>query len=871
MNIKKTLLSLLLCVAMIFSLCLFSASASAFTVVTTDAVRLRSSAEISDDNYITTLGVKEELTLLSDSQNGWAKVKRSNGQEGYCSVDYLNVSSSSAVLFTGETTDDVNFRQGPSTDYTAIGFLSNGTEFSVIDNSNEYWVKAQVGELTGYIYRTYTYLTLSLNSQVPTEPETTTPTVPETEPVTTAPKVTEPETQPQTTDPVEDIEVIDPKTPHWYADSLLESDSLSSRSPFADKFTLNTDKVDLKTGQTFDLNTLSANGGLDNLVTFTTSDKAVATVYKNGVVMGISEGKAVITATLRDRKVSCEVNVTGKPVVPTEPETTAPTEPATTIPTEPVTTVPVTTEPPTTAPLTFELSHSKAQVEAGNIFVLTAPVKNPKWSSSNKNVLTVDSNGWVTALKEGKALVTATADGRTGTCEITVTKASTGLEMEYTEVEVSKGKTFFNSADSSASITWTSSDKKIATVSNGFITGTGTGKAVITATSSKGTKTCLVTVNEAEPVRFAYAYPNTAAKNEDITLVAITDKTPTAVQFKVNINGTTKTIDATNKKADGNTLVWTGTVAISESGTFNVTAYAKRGTMFASCKDSKTTVFVRENSDLMKETKEFRRASDELITLLSLFEGYVGNVYFDQLAGGLPTLGYGKVVYTGDTFYNDMTKTEAYAMLCDTVNNGGYSSNVNTYLESFDANYNQQQFDALVSFAYNIGYYGLRSDSEIRALILESKEKKPATNVDKNAAYVNSTQVNFRKGAGTEFESLGWLSYPDTLTLIDTKLVNTNWYYVKDAEGRVGYIHKNYVTLGAPMVEGEIYLSLIDKAEFTRVVLEYHHASSACIHGLLYRRVDELDLFYYGDYERDGDENFYGYSFECYKDKSFKL
>ena len=77
--------------------------------------------------------------------------------------------------------------------------------------------------------------------------------------------------------------------------------------------------------------------------------------------------------------------------------------------------------------------------------------------------------------------------------------------------------------------------------------------------------------------------------------------------------------------------------------------------------------------------------------------------------------------------------------------------------------------------------------------------------------------------------------------------------------------------MGVPTVEGEIYLSLIDKAEFTRVMLEYHHASSNCISGLLYRRVDELDLFYYGDYERDGDENRFGYSFVCDRDKSFKL
>ena len=176
-----------------------------------------------------------------------------------------------------------------------------------------------------------------------------------------------------------------------------------------------------------------------------------------------------------------------------------------------------------------------------------------------------------------------------------------------------------------------------------------------------------------------------------------------------------------------------------------------------------------------------------------------------------------------------------------------------------------------ITFDYNIGYYGLKSDSEIRALILEAKEKKHTETTDKKAAYINGTQVNFRSGAGTEFDSLGWLSYPDALTLVEDKLVNNSWYHIKTADGREGYVYKDYVTLGVPAIEGEIYLSLINKDEFSRVILEYHHAGSSCIYGLLYRRADELDAFYYGDYERDGDENRFGYSFTCYKDKNFTL
>lgn len=844
-------LALLLCIITalsLFSAFSFSASAAANSVVTTDAVRLRSTPEIINGNVITTLGVQETLTLLENSTDGWAKVRRNDGTEGYCSLNYLNVPDGSAVIFSGVTTDEVNFRQGPSTDYTSLAYLSKGQEFSVLDNSEELWVNAKVGETEGYIYRSYTSLSLALNSSAPTEPtEPTEPTAEATYPTeTTTP--TEGESEPLET----------PVSPKWYSESLLESTDLSSKIKLTGDFVLSDSNIEINTGEVYNLSVIMSGGSLDNTATFSSSDTAVATVSKGGSVRSLTEGTATITADFKGKTATCRVEVVGKPYVPED----------TTSPTDPQTTAPITT-PPATEPDTFELSASSATVEKGNLYVLTSPIENSQWSSSNEKVATV-KDGLITALSEGEAVITATAEGKTGTCKITVTKTGTGLTIEYSEVEVTKGKTFYNGAASSTSVSWTSSDTSVATVSNGFITGVNEGTAVITATSSKGTKTCLVTVKAAEPVRFTYAYPNTAAKGETVSLVAITDKTRTAVQFKIDVNGAVKTVDATSKKTDGNTIVWTGTTAISESGTFKVTAYSKLGAKYSSCADSKTTVFIRENEDSLKETQENRRVSDELITLLASFEGYVGNVYFDTIAGGIPTLGYGKVVYVGDSFYNDMTKTEALAQLYDTVNNGGYSSNVNSYLQSLNANYNQQQFDSLVSFAYNIGYYGLKSDSEIRALILESKEKK-TEEADESSAYVNGTQVNFRSGAGIEFESLGWLSYPDTLTLLEKELVNEVWYHVKSADGREGYIYKDYVTLGAPTVEGEIYLSLIDKSEFTRVILEYHHASSNCISGLLYRRVDELDLFYYGDYKRDGDTNRFGYSFVCDRDKSFKL
>lgn len=847
--------SLLICVLTVFSAVVSSFSADSFknTVVTTDAVRLRSTPEISDDNFIVTLGVFEELTLLADSENGWARVKRENGDEGYCSVNYLNVPDDSSAIFCGTASDDLNLREGPSTDYPIIDCLASGQDFLVVDNSAELWVKISVDGNEGYVYREYTSLTLK--SGVPSE-DATKATVP-VETWVSSEAVTA--VSPSAPTSNEAVKLEDPKTPNWYGDYILEASEPSLSTDFGGDFRLSKNKLSLNVGESFKLSVLMLGSALDISAYFKSSDAKVASVSRKGVVTALSQGEAKITASFGGKEAVCTVIVTGK---------SSASVPAT----EP-TTAPMATEAPTTVaptkPQVLVLSASKATVEKGNWLMLTSSVKNTSWSSGNGKVASVN-NGLVTALSEGEAVITAKAEGQTATCKITVTKATSGVSVEYSRVTLSKGKTFYNAAEASERVSWKSSDNSVALVTGGFITGVGEGTAVITASTAKSTKTCLVTVKKAEPIRFTYAYPNTAAKNEAVKLVAITDKTRTAVQFKVEVNGTLKTVNATSKKADGNTLVWTGETSFSQAGTYNVTAYAKSGSYYSTCDGGDTAVFVRKSDDLLKETQEDRRVSDDLIALLASFEGYVGNVYFDDLAGGIPTLGYGKVVYTGDSFYNDMTKTEAYALLYDTVNNGGYSENVNSYLQDLNANYNQQQFDALVSFAYNIGYYGLKSDSEIHALILEAKEKK-STSTAKNSAYINGTQVNIRSGAGTEHDSLGLLNYPEGLTLVENQLINGAWYHVKTSDGVVGYVYKDYVTLGTPTTDGDIYLSLIDRSELTRVILEYHHAGGSCIYGLLYRRVDELDLFYYGDYDRDGDDNRFGYYFTCVKDSSFGL
>ena len=59
-------------------------------------------------------------------------------------------------------------------------------------------------------------------------------------------------------------------------------------------------------------------------------------------------------------------------------------------------------------------------------------------------------------------------------------------------------------------------------------------------------------------------------------------------------------------------------------------------------------------------------------------------------------------------------------------------------------------------------------------------------------------------------------------------------------------------------------MNLVDKAALREELIQWHHAGG-CVWGLLYRRIDELEVFCYGDYVRDGNYNKYGmtYRWNC--------
>ena len=128
------------------------------------------------------------------------------------------------------------------------------------------------------------------------------------------------------------------------------------------------------------------------------------------------------------------------------------------------------------------------------------------WSSSDRSVVTVDKTGTVQGLKPGTATVTATAEGKSGTCAVTVKAKAvnvTEVTLDRAELTLTEGETETLTATvkpdnaDNRKVTWSSDKTEVATVDGaGKVTAVKAGEAVVTVTTEDGgkTATCKVTV-----------------------------------------------------------------------------------------------------------------------------------------------------------------------------------------------------------------------------------------------------------------------------------------------------------------------------------------------------------------------------------------
>lgn len=158
--------------------------------------------------------------------------------------------------------------------------------------------------------------------------------------------------------------------------------------------------------------------------------------------------------------------------------------------------------------VTVTLDKTSATVYTGKTVTLKAAsndtAKTVTYTTSNNAVATVSSTGVVKGVKAGTAVITATCGNAKATCKVTVKTSTIKFAASAASVYTGKTVTVKATATPSATVTYTTSNKAIATVSStGVVKGIKAGTVTITATTSTGLKTtCKVTV-KAPSVKFA--------------------------------------------------------------------------------------------------------------------------------------------------------------------------------------------------------------------------------------------------------------------------------------------------------------------------------------------------------------------------------
>ena len=225
----------------------------------------------------------------------------------------------------------------------------------------------------------------------------------------------------------------------------------------------------------------------DRSVKWTTSNKLVATVDKNGKVTGVGTGTAMITATTNvgGLKATCIINVTKKREVQ-------------------AVTITCNGDPVTSK--TLYLNDNPRTVFQYTVSPTNANFKDVIWSSSDPKVATVDPLGNIKAVSEGVTAIKCTSEDNpyaVATCTVYVKIKVMGVEISNSEISIFETKSKSLSADvlpesaSNKKLQWSSSDESIATVNeNGKVTGVKPGTVTITVKAGNGrfSASCKVTV-----------------------------------------------------------------------------------------------------------------------------------------------------------------------------------------------------------------------------------------------------------------------------------------------------------------------------------------------------------------------------------------
>ena len=323
---------------------------------------------------------------------------------------------------------------------------------------------------------------------------------------------------------------------------------------------------------------LTPTNATDRSVSWSSSDNTIVTVNENGTITALKLGTARITAhSSNSLTAECTVRVL---------------QPASSI----------------------KVSQPNATIIKGQSLQVSAVMEPSNttdtysWSSSNSSVVSVDKNGKITANKAGTAIITAsTSRGLTATITVKVIVPAKSIVLNCKTLSLNIGASerlqpTLSPADSTDSISWSSSDPAIATVStNGTVTAKAKGTAIITAKTESGeTTNCNITV----------LVPAQSIKlNKTAETVEIGATTPlTAVMYPEN---TTDSVIWSSSNTAIATVSNTGLVETKAVGAVTITAKSTSGKT-ASC----TITVVRSVTGIsLNKTERFVRFIGSIFTL----------------------------------------------------------------------------------------------------------------------------------------------------------------------------------------------------------------------------------------------------------------
>ena len=229
-------------------------------------------------------------------------------------------------------------------------------------------------------------------------------------------------------------------------------------------------------------------------IVWSPSATSAAPVNDSGDVLGVSPGAATVSAV--SEGVAGQAGLT---VVPPAPASVA--------------RVLVAVNPSAivvgqTARATASLLDSAGNTLSGRVVT---------WQSGSPSVATVASNGDVSALSPGSAIITATSEGKTASAtlsvsapasvpvaSVSVSPSSSNLQIGGTVQLSATTRDANNNVLTGRVVTWSSSNTGVSTVSaSGLVTAVAAGNATVTALSETKSGTAAVAVSAPAPVPVA--------------------------------------------------------------------------------------------------------------------------------------------------------------------------------------------------------------------------------------------------------------------------------------------------------------------------------------------------------------------------------